>query len=60
MPTIISNRPQTQEHHGKLCHVVRSLTLELDGEAFDVAMAKSLVELEDTSRVVVQNIELQF
>jgi hypothetical protein len=60
MPTITSNRIQTKDHDGKHCEVERSITHELDGEAFDVAMAKSVVKLDDGTEVTVQNIELQF
>jgi hypothetical protein len=60
MPTIISNRPQTKPHDGKTCTVVRSVTHDLDGEAFDVGIAKSVVKLEDGTEIVVTNIELQF
>jgi hypothetical protein len=60
MPTINSLRPQTKPHHGKSCQLKRSVTLD-DGEAFDVALAKTVVQLEDTdTEIIVANIELQF
>jgi hypothetical protein len=59
MPTIISQRPQTKPHDGKSCEVLRSITAD-DGEAFDVALAKSVVKLADETQVTVANIELQF
>jgi hypothetical protein len=60
MPTINSLRPQTKLHHGKVCTVLRSVTVE-DGEAFDVALAKSIVTLDgEKGEVTVANIELQF
>jgi hypothetical protein len=59
MPTIISSRRQTRPHDGKLCDLVRSVTEE-DGEAFDTALAKTVVKLEDGCQVIVANIELQF
>jgi hypothetical protein len=59
VPTIISSRPQTKPHDGKICEPVRSITAA-DGEAFDVALAKTVVKLADGTEVVVANIELQF
>lgn len=59
MPTILSSRPQTKPHDGKACDLVRSVTTD-DGEAFDVALAKSVVKLADGTEVTVANIELQF
>jgi hypothetical protein len=60
MPTIVSSRAQTKAHDGKNCEVMRSLTPEEDGEAFDMMLAKSIVKLDDGSEVTVANIELQF
>ena len=59
MPTIVSNRPNTKPHDGKICAPLRSVTID-DGEAFDVTIAKTVVQLEDGTQVIVQNIELQF
>lgn len=59
MPTIISSRAQTKPHDGKNCELVRSVTAE-DGEAFDTALAKSVVKLDNGKEVTVANIELQF
>lgn len=60
MPTINSVRPQTKDHHGKTCELVRSVTEE-DGEAFDPALAKTVVTLDDDGKeVIVANIELIF
>ena len=60
MPTIISARPQTRPHDGRVCTVIRSITMA-DGEAFDVGLAKSVVLLDDNkTEVTVANIELQF
>ena len=60
MPTIVSQRPQTKAYDGQRCTLVRSVTIA-DGEAFDVAVAKTVVLLEDgTTNVTVWNIELQF
>jgi hypothetical protein len=59
MPTIISSRRNTKAHDGKACEVIRSVH-EGDGEAFDTALAKSVVKLDDNTEVIVANIELQF
>lgn len=59
MPVIISSRHNTKAFDGKSCELVRSVTSE-DGEAFDVALAKTVVKLEDGNEVIVANIELQF
>lgn len=58
-PTIVSMRPNTKAHDGARCTPVRSVVPE-DGEAFDVAIAKTVVVLDDGKEVIVWNIELQF
>ncbi|MES2671634.1 MAG: hypothetical protein V4673_14620 [Pseudomonadota bacterium] len=60
MPTINSSRPITKPLHGKICEPVRSVTPELDGEMFDVSLAKTVVKLDDGSETIVANIELIF
>ncbi len=59
MATIMAgpSRPKNWLHDGKTCEVLRSVTAE-DADTFDVALAKSVVKLDDGSEIIVANIEL--
>ncbi|HEX2653572.1 MAG TPA: hypothetical protein VHN11_07975 [Xanthobacteraceae bacterium] len=55
---ICSVRTQTAKYDGQACERVRAVTEE-DGEAFNPAIAKTVVKLEDGSEAIVLNDEIK-
>lgn len=49
--------PQAAPHNGKVVKRLRSVTQD-DGEAFDVARAKTVCALDDGTEVILWNTEL--
>lgn len=59
MPRVIAAiRDETAQHHGKECEVLRAVTPD-DGRAFDVKVAKSVVEFADGTEFIVLNDEIR-